>query len=104
MFRDSTGAERGRQRLVKVEPDRVEYRPGNGGPGGRVMTPEVDFRLEAIGPVRTAVRLDFRADAPLPAGVRQVAELVLGRRVRRLHDENLERLKAHVEQNPTSTD
>jgi hypothetical protein len=100
VFRDSAGAERGRQRLTKVEPGRVEYRLRNDGPGGRVMTPEVDFRLEPVDETRTFVHLDFRAAAPLPAGVRQVAELLLARRVRRLHDEDLERLKVHVEQAP----
>jgi hypothetical protein len=103
VFRDSAGAERGRQRLTKVEPDRVEYRLRNDGPGGRVMTPEVDFRLEPVDETRTHVHLDFRAAAPLPGGVRQVAELLMGRRVRRLHDGDLERLKIHVEQAPRST-
>jgi hypothetical protein len=46
------------------------------------------------------VHLDFRAAAPLPAGVRQVAEALLGRRVRALHVKDLELLKAHVESQP----
>ena len=64
------------------------------------MTPEVDFRLEALDDTRTRVHLDFRATAPLPPGARQVAELLLGRRVRRLHVEDLELLKVHVENEP----
>jgi hypothetical protein len=103
VFRDATGTEQGRQRLTRVEVDRVEYRLRNIGPGGRVMTPEVDFRLEALGASRTRVHLDFRATAPLPPGLRHVAELLLGRRVRRLHVKDLELLKAHVEQVPTPT-
>ncbi len=65
------------------------------------MTPEIDFRLDALGPSRTLVHLDFRAAAPLPPGARQLAELLLGRRVPRLHVEDLELLKAHVETAPT---
>ena len=100
VFRDSAGIEQGRQRLSAVEADRVEYRLRNNGPGGRLMTPEVDFRLEPVAASRTRVHLDFRATAPLPPGLRQVAELLLGRRVRRLHVKDLEMLKAHVEQAP----
>lgn len=69
----------------------------NSGPGGREMTPEVDFRLEDDGPLRTRVHLDFRAAAPLPPGVRHLAEALLGRRVRALHVKDLELLTAHVE-------
>lgn len=101
VFHDSSGTEQGRQRLTLVEAERVEYRLRNNGPGGRVMTPEVDFRLEALEESRTRVHLDFRASAPLPAGLRHVAELLLARRVRRLHVKDLELLKAHVEQAPT---
>jgi carbon monoxide dehydrogenase subunit G len=100
VFRDRSGTERGRQRLALVRADRVEYRLRNRGPGGREMTPEIDFRLEALGPSRTRVHLDFRASAPLPPGARQLAELLLGRRVRRLHVEDLRLLKAHVEAAP----
>jgi hypothetical protein len=67
------------------------------------MTPEVDFRLDALDESHTRVHLDFRAAAPLPPGVRQIAELLLGRRVRRLHVEDLELLKAHVENGPERT-
>ncbi len=97
VFRDGSGVEQGRQRLAGVEADRIEYRLLNRGPFGRDMTPEVDFRLDAVDPGRTRVHLDFRATAPLPAGLRQLAELLLGRRVRRLHVEDLALLKAHVE-------
>ncbi|PVZ06830.1 SRPBCC family protein [Actinomycetospora cinnamomea] len=104
VFRDGAGAEKGRQRLAAVEPGRVSYRLRNEGPGGRVMTPEVDFRLEPVDGTRTRVHLDFRATAPLPPGVRQLVERLMGRRIRRLHDEDLERLKAHVEQAPARRD
>jgi Polyketide cyclase / dehydrase and lipid transport len=97
VFRDRAGVEKGRQSLSRVEPDRIEYRLRNRGPRGRDMTPEVDFRLEAVDGTRTRVHLDFRATAPLPPGARQIAELLLGRRVRRLHVKDLELLKAHVE-------
>lgn len=100
VFRDAAGTEQGRQRLTRVEADRVEYRLRNKGPGGRVMTPEVDFRLEPLDASRTRVSLDFRATAPLPPGLRHVAELLLGRRVRRLHVEDLKLLKAYIEQVP----
>lgn len=102
VFRDRTGAEQGRQRLTRVEPDRVEYRLRNRGPRGREMTPEIDFRLEPLGAARTRVHLDFRATAPLPPGARHLAELLLGRRVRRLHVEDLRLLKAHVEGAPAT--
>lgn len=97
VFTDLRGVEQGRQRLTRVTPERVEYRLANRGPGGRPMTPEVDYRLEAVGPQRTRVHLDFRADVPLPAGLRRLAEAFVGRRVRGLHVEDLDRLKAHVE-------
>lgn len=97
VFRDRTGVEQGRQRLTSVEPDRIEYRLRNRGPAGREMTPEVDFRLDDLDGTRTRVHLDFRATAPLPPGARQLAELVLGRRVRRLHVQDLRLLKLHVE-------
>ena len=64
------------------------------------MTPEVDFRLEDLGDSRTRVHLDFRASAPLPVGLRQLAEAVIGRRVRALHVLDLQQLKAHVEAAP----
>lgn len=103
VFRDRAGTERGRQHLTRIETDRVEYRLRNKGPLGREMTPEVDFRLEPLDDARTRVHLDFRATAPLPAGVRRIAELLLGRRVRRLHVDDLELLKAHVENEPPRT-
>jgi hypothetical protein len=103
VFRDRAGVEQGRQRLTRVEAERVEYGLRNKGPRGRDMTPEVDFRLDALDESHTRVHLDFRAAAPLPPGVRQIAELLLGRRVRRLHVEDLELLKAHVENGPEQT-
>jgi hypothetical protein len=102
VFTDKRGREKGRQRLAAVSADRVEYRLTNRGPGGREMKPEVDFRLVPIDPERTRVFLDFRATAPLPAGVRQLAELVLARRVRKLHVEDLLLLKAHVERSSST--
>lgn len=97
VFRDRSGTEQGRQRLTLATPERVEYRLRNRGPGGREMTPEVDFRLEDAGAGRTRVHLDFRARAPLPPGLRQVAEALIGRRVRALHVEDLRQLKELVE-------
>ncbi len=102
VFRDRSGTEQGRQRLHSVSPERVEYRLTNRGPGGRTMTPEVDFRLEPLGPSRTRVFLDFRVDVPLPSPLRQVAEAVLGRRVRALHVKDLEELKRYVEATPAA--
>ena len=105
VFTDPKGREQGRQRLSSVAQHRVEYRLSNRGPGGREMTPEVDFRLEPVGDSKTRVLLDFRATPPLPAGVRQVAELVMAPRVRKLHVEDLRMLKEHVERksSPAST-
>jgi hypothetical protein len=100
--RDSSGTVQGRQRLSLVATDRVEYRLRNRGPRGRDIAPEVDFRLDDLDGTRTRVHLDFRATVPLPPGARQLAELVLGRRVRRLHVEDLQQLKAHVEKVPSS--
>jgi hypothetical protein len=100
VFRDRSGREQGRQQLSLVAPERVEYRLRNRGPRGRDITPEIDFRLDDLDGIRTRVHLDFRATVPLPLGARQLAELVLGRRVRRLHVKDLQQLKAHVEKTP----
>jgi carbon monoxide dehydrogenase subunit G len=97
VMRDASGREQGRQRLAAVGADRVEYRLSNRGPGGRTMTPEVDFRLEPSGVGRTRVHLDFRAAPPLPQPLRALVKLVMARRVRALHVEDLRLLKAHVE-------
>jgi len=97
VFRDRAGVEQGRQRLARVTPDRVEYRLRNRGPRGHDMTPEVDFRLEPLGADRTRVHLDFRNTVPLPFGLRQVADRLIGRRVRALHVRDLQQLKALVE-------
>ena len=97
VFTDPKGTEQGRQHLTLVQPGRVEYRLRNRGPGGREMTPEVDYRLDDLGGTATRVHLDFCATAPLPPGLRQLAETLLGRRVRALHVEDLRLLKQHVE-------
>ena len=95
VFRDRTGVEQGRQRLTSVEPDRIEYRLRNRGPAG--------WRSRGGLPPRRPRRdADARAprlpgDRAVPPGARQLAELVLGRRVRRLHVEDLRLLKLHVE-------
>jgi hypothetical protein len=102
VFRSPDGVEQGRQRLTRVAPDRVEYRLRNRGPRGRDITPEVDFRLEPLGDAATRVHLDFRATVPLPPGLRHAAELLLGRRVRRLHVLDLRQLKDHVEARPVA--
>ena len=98
VFRDDAGVDQGRQRLSSVSQNRVEYRLRNRGPGGREMTPEVDFRIEVSSPNRTRAHLDFRNRVPLPP--RQNAERVIGRKVRALHVEDLRLLKAHVEPAP----
>lgn len=100
VFTDRKGREQGRQRLTRVLPGRVEYRLRNRGPGGRDITPEVDFRLSDLGGGRTEVSLDFRADPPVPAPLRWVVVPLLARRVRRLHVQDLVDLKAHVERRP----
>ena len=102
VFTDAKGREQGRQRLTLVAADRVEYRLTNRGPAGRPIRPEVDFRLEPVGEHQTRVCLDFRATPPLPAGLRQLVELVLAPRVRRLHVEDLRLLKEYVERTPSS--
>lgn len=102
VFRDGKGVEQGRQRLVSAGPRRVEYRLHNRGPFGRPMTPEVDYRLEPVDAGRTRVHLDFRATVPLPPGPRHLVELLLGRRVRRLHVVDLQQLKEHVENRPAN--
>jgi hypothetical protein len=100
VFRDRSGVVQGRQRLVRATEDRVEYRLRNRLPGNREMTPEVDFRIEDLGAGRSRVHLDFRATPPLPPVLRQLAELVVARRVRALHVRDLEQLKQHVERRP----
>ena len=102
VFRDKKGVEQGRQRLNLATADRIEYRLSNRGPGGRTMTPEVDFRLEVVSAGGTEVFLDFRVDVPLPPVLRQVAEAVIGRRVRALHVKDLQQLKQHVEGAPAA--
>ncbi len=102
VFRSPDGVEQGRQRLTRVAPDRVEYRLRNRGPRGRDITPEVDFRLQPLDDAATRVHLDFRATVPLPPGLRHVAELLLGRRVRRLHVLDLRQLKDHLETRPVA--
>lgn len=97
VFTDPAGREQGRQRLAEVTPQRVAYRLRNRGPGGRDVTPEVDFRLEDLDGSRTRVHLDFRNRVPLPPGLRHLAEFVLARRVRPLHVQDLVQLKQHVE-------
>jgi carbon monoxide dehydrogenase subunit G len=92
VFRGGKGREQGRQRLA-----RVEHRLRNRGPGGREMTPEVDFRVGPAGTGRARVHLDFRGQAPLPPGLRQLAEALIGRRVRALHVEDLRLLERHLE-------
>ncbi len=67
-----------------------------------MVTPEVDFRLEHLDAATTRVHLDFRAALPLPPGLRHVAELLLGRRVRRLHVLDLRQLKDHLETRPVA--
>lgn len=97
VFTDRTGVEQGRQTMTLLAPDRVENRLVNRGPGGRDIRPEVDFRLEPLSASRTRVHLDFRAVPPLPPVLRQLAELVLARKVRALHVKDLQQLKQHVE-------
>lgn len=97
VFRNPAGAEQGRQRLTAVDASHVEYRLDNRGPFGRRMTPELDFDLAPLAPKRTRVTLIFRAAVPLAPGARHLVESVMARRVRRLHEEDLRRLKAHVE-------
>ncbi len=100
VFRDRHGRERGRQTLTAVTDERISYRLNNAGPFGRRMEPELDFRLEDAGDA-TMVHLDFRADVPLPPPARQLIDSVMGRRVRRLHRQDLRQLKDYVEQAPT---
>lgn len=98
VFRDPAGMEQGRQQLTTVAPQRVEYRLRNRGPAGRDMTPEVDFRLEQLTTHTTRVHLDFRNQVPLPPPLRELADLIIGRKVRALHVTDLQLLKSHVEQ------
>lgn len=102
VFTDACGVEQGRQRLTMVTRTRVESRLSNRGPFGRTMSPEIDFRLEPVGSGRTRVLLDFRATVPLPAPLRQLAEALVGRRVRRLHARDLEQLKSAAESQPAA--
>ena len=102
VFRDRSGTVRGRQRLLRATGDRVEYRLRNRVPGGREMTPEVDFRIEDLGGGRSRVHLDFHATPPVPALLRRLVEPLVARRVRALHVRDLEQLKAHVERRPAA--
>jgi hypothetical protein len=102
VFRDRQGVEQGRQRLSQSTAERIEYRLTNRGPGGRTMTPEVDFRLQPLGARRTQVFLDFRVEVPLPPILRQLGDAVFGRRVRALHVKDLQQLKQHVEAAPAA--
>lgn len=103
VFRDGEGVEQGRQHLTEVTATRVEYRLRNRGPVGRDLTPEVDFRIETLGPTTTRVHLDFRNQVPLPPPLRQIASRIIGRKVRALHVEDLRLLKQHLERQPPTT-
>ncbi len=100
VFRDASGTVQGRRRLLRATDDRVEYRLRDRVPGGREMTPEVDFRVEDLGGGRSRVHLDFRATPPVPALLRRLVEPLVARRVRTLHVRDLEQLEAHVERRP----
>ena len=102
VFRDRAGTVQGRQTITEVGATVVRNRLANRAPFGREITPEVVFRLEELGSERTRVHLEFRGRAPLPAPLRQLAEVPLGRWVRRLHVRDLAQLKEHVERQPIS--
>ena len=90
VFRDGKGVEQGRQRLTPVTPGpglvpAAQPRPGRSGHDPRGRLP-----ARARRPVPNRVHFDFRADVPLPAGLRHLAEAVMGRRVRALHVKDLE--------------
>lgn len=102
VFRDGGGRERGRQTLTSVTGERISYRLRNAGPFGREMTPELDFSLEDAGCDTTLVHLNFRADVPLPPPARQVVDALMGRRVRKLHVQDLQQLKDYVEKAPVA--
>lgn len=104
VFRSKDGREQGGQRLTAVGDTRVEYWLRTRGPGGREMTPSVDFTLAkcAASPGSTRVTMHFQGDVPLPTPLRQVVEAGLGRRVRALHIQDLRDLTAHVDSQPVT--
>lgn len=97
VFTSPTGEEMGRQTIVQVTDTTVSNRLRNRGPGGRVIEPEIDFRVEPLGPHRSRVLLDFRITPPVPAALRPIARLFLNQRIRPLHRADLKNLKTLLE-------
>ncbi len=97
VFTSPTGEEMGRQTIVQVTDTTVSNQLRNRGPGGRVIEPEVDFRVEPLGRYRSRVLLDFRITPPVPAPLRPIARLFLNLRIRPLHRADLKNLKRLLE-------
>ncbi|MFK5647941.1 SRPBCC family protein [Ornithinimicrobium sp. LYQ121] len=97
VFTSPTGEEMGRQTIVDVTDTTVSNRLRNRGPGGRVIEPEIDFRVERLGLRRSRVLLDFRVVPPVPAPLRPVARLFLNLRIRPLHRADLKNLRSMLE-------
>ncbi len=76
---------------------RIVNRLENQGPFGRTMRPVVDFVVSPVSEEPSRVSLVFKAEIPLPFGLRHVVELAMGRWVRRLHAKDLRMLKHYVE-------
>lgn len=97
VFTSPRGEEMGRQTIVDVTDTTVRNQLRNRGPGGRVIEPEIDFRVEPLGPHGCRVLLDFRITPPVPAPLRPIARLFLNLRIRPLHRADLANLKTLLE-------
>lgn len=91
----------GRQTIVDVTGTTVRNQLRNRGPGGRVIEPEIDFRVEPLGAHRSRVVLDFRITPPVPTPLRPIARLFLNLRIRPLHRADLKNLKILLETKAT---
>ena len=97
VFTSPAGEEMGRQTIVGIGDFTVSNRLRNRGPGGKVIEPEVDFRVESVGAHRSRVLLDFRVTPPVPGPLQPLARLYLNRKIRPLHRDDLRNLKALLE-------
>jgi len=97
VFTSPTGETMGRQTIVFTDGGVVRDRLANRGPGGRTVEPDVDFRVEQLTPGTCRVWLDFRLQPPVPTLLHPLVGVVLRRRIRPLHREDLANFKRDVD-------
>lgn len=98
VFTSPDGVEQGRQTLLAADGSWVRNRMRNPGPGNRWVEPRVDFRVQHAQAGTTEVTLEFEVTPPVPRLLHPIANRWLQRSIRPLHVQDLEQLKALVEQ------